>query len=56
MRIQVAWNAMDATAMTRTPAATVLAAYSLTGFGKLNTHLVYRFDRLFAPGPRSGRG
>ena len=40
---------MAATAMTRTPAATVLAAYSLTGFGKLNTHIVYRMYRLLPP-------
>jgi hypothetical protein len=32
--------------MTTTPAATVRAAYSLTGFGNLNTHLVYRFHRV----------
>ena len=35
--------------MIRTPAATVLAAYSLTGFGKVNTHIVYRTDRVLTP-------
>ncbi len=48
---------MAATAMTTTPAATVRAAYSSTGFGKLNTQIVYRISQVFvrlASGFRKG--
>ncbi len=41
---------MAPTAMTTTPAATVRAAYSLTGFGNLNTWIVYRVSRVSVRG------
>src|SRR5664280_489973 len=58
MRIQGWRKAMAATHMRTTPVATVRAALSLTGFGNLNTHIVYWFRQVLcrADSPPAAHG